>query len=138
MICRGDVGCDKYEGDHRDDGCAYCHSEFRQPLFREHSTSWKLFTFLHDIKYSIKHSSVTWLDCLMLMLRIYTFLRNIRHWQINDMSARYRIFPKICDLSMFCTKELKFALINAPASIAVLIERLSSLGSWGNVSSNLM
>ena len=38
-MCRGDVGCDKYEGDHRDDGCAYCHSEFRQPLFREHLTS---------------------------------------------------------------------------------------------------
>ena len=44
---------------------------------------------------------------------------------------------KFVILTMFCTKELKFALINAPASIAVLIERLSSLGSWGNVSSNL-
>ena len=38
---------------------------------------------------------------------------------------------------MFCIKEVKVALMNAPASIAVLIERLSSSGSWGNVSSNL-
>ena len=37
---------------------------------------------------------------------------------------------------MFCIKEVKVALMNAPASIAVLIERLSSLGSGGSPGSN--
>ena len=43
---------------------------------------------------------------------------------------------KLVILTMFCTKELKFALINAPALIAVLIERLSSSGSGGSPGSN--
>ena len=32
-MCRGDVGCDKYEGDHRDDGYAHCHFELGNHFF---------------------------------------------------------------------------------------------------------
>ena len=71
----------------------------------------------------------------MLMLNIYNFLWNIWHWQIMEMSAQTPNLPKILRFVDVLHKRSKSCTYECPSQIAVLIERLSSSGSWGSVGS---